>query len=69
MFEKDNYTIGSQYASLFFIDKTTDKIMLIIRFQLDETERYKVSRVFADAAAYVKPKEGTGPRNREYLPV
>ena len=44
-------------------------VMLIIRFQLDETERYKVSRVFADAAAYVKPKEGTGPRNREYLPV
>ena len=34
--------------------------MLIIRFQLDETERYKVSRVFADAAAYVKTKKEQG---------
>ena len=53
----------------FLLTKTTDKVMLIIRFQLDETERYKVSRVFADAAAYVKPKEGTGPRNREHLSI
>ena len=30
-------------------------VMLIIRFQLGETERYKVSRVFADAAAYLTP--------------
>ena len=49
--------------------KVTNNTSLRLRFKLDENERYKVSRVFSDAAAYVKPKEGTGPKNREYLPI
>ena len=47
----------------------TNNTSLRLRFKLDENERYKISRVFSDAVAYVKPKEGTGPKNREYLPI
>ena len=49
--------------------KVTNNTSLRLRFKLDENERYKVSRVFSDSVAYVKPKEGTGPKNREYLPI
>lgn len=40
------------------------------RFQLDESERYKVSRVFSDTcdAELIKAREGTGMKNREYIP-
>jgi len=48
--------------------KITNNTSLRIRFQLEENERYKVSRVFSDAADLVKAKEGTGPKNREYIP-
>lgn len=48
--------------------QTTNNNSLRLRFQLSEDERYKVSRVFSDAAKFVVPKEGTGARNREYLP-
>lgn len=49
--------------------KITNNTSLRLRFQMDEKDRYKVSRVFADAVGFVKPKEGTGPKNREYLPI
>lgn len=49
-------------------EKVTNNTSLRLRFQLTEKERYKVSRVFSDSAAYVKPKEGTGPKNRAYIP-
>lgn len=46
----------------------TNNNSLRLRFQLSEEERYKISRVFSDASKYVVPKEGTGAKNREYLP-
>ena len=46
----------------------TNNNSLRLRFQLSEDERYKISRVFSDASKYVVPKEGTGAKNREYLP-
>jgi Predicted transcriptional regulator containing an HTH domain and an uncharacterized domain shared with the mammalian protein Schlafen len=43
---------------------------LRLRFQLDENQRYKISRVFSDAieAELIKAKEGSGMKNREYVP-
>ena len=40
------------------------------RFKLSENERYKVSRVFNDAcdAKLIKARNGTGMKNREYIP-
>lgn len=49
-------------------NKITNNTSLRLRFHLDEKDRYKVSRVFADSNDLVKPKMGTGPKNREYLP-
>ena len=46
----------------------TNNNSLRLRFQLTEEERYKISRVFSDASKCVVPKEGTGAKNREYLP-
>lgn len=40
------------------------------RFKLDETERYKLSRVFSETveAGLIKQEEGTGIKNRAYIP-
>lgn len=50
--------------------KVTNNYSLRTRFKLDESERYKISRIFklAVEAGLIKEKEGTGPKNREYLP-
>ena len=51
-------------------NKITNNTSLRLRFNLDESERYKISRIFKSAidAELVKEKEGTGPKNREYIP-
>lgn len=50
--------------------KTTNNSSLRARFNLDENERYKISRAFKPAldAGLIKSKDGTGPKNREYVP-
>lgn len=50
--------------------KITNNTSLRDRLNLQESERYKVSRIF-DAtveAGLIYRKEGTGPKNREYIP-
>ena len=50
--------------------KTTNNASLRARFNLSEDERYKISRAFKPAVieGLIKEKEGTGPKNREYIP-
>ena len=59
------------HACLNYVQgKVTNNTSLRDRFNLQESERYKVSRVF-DAtveAGLIYRKEGTGPKNREYIP-
>ena len=52
-------------------NKITNNTSLRTRLNLSEDERYKVSRVFQMAIdrGVIKEKQGTGPKNREYLPV
>jgi predicted HTH transcriptional regulator len=51
-------------------NKITNNTSLRKRFKLDESDRYKVSRVFTDACAegLIHQKMGTGMKNREYVP-
>lgn len=50
--------------------KVTNNFSLRTRFKLSENERYKVSRIFklTSEAGLIKAKDGTGPKNREYVP-
>lgn len=59
------------HACLNYVQgKLTNNYSLRTRFNLDESERYKISRVFKLTldAGLIKEKEGTGPKNREYVP-
>lgn len=59
------------HACLNYVQgKTTNNASLRLRFNLDESERYKISRAFKPAieAGLIKEKESTGPKNREYIP-
>lgn len=51
--------------------RITNNTSLRARFNLDENERYKVSRIFklAIESKVIKEIVGTGPKNREYLPI
>ena len=58
-------------ASLNYVkNKPSTNGTLRARFQLGENERYKISRIFNDAceAKLIKAREGTGMKNREYIP-
>lgn len=50
--------------------KITNNTSLRTRFKMSIDERYKITRAFkpAVAAGLIKEKEGTGPKNREYIP-
>lgn len=50
--------------------KPTNNASLRARFNLSEEERYKISRAFKPTVieGLIKEKEGTGPKNREYIP-
>ncbi len=50
--------------------KVTNNTSLRARFNMDENERYKISRTFKQAveAGMIKEKAGTAPKNREYIP-
>ena len=59
------------HACLNYIQgKITNNASLRARFNLEESERYKISRAFKPAieAGLIKEKESTGPKNREYIP-
>ena len=51
-------------------NKITNNTSLRKRFKLDESDRYKVSRVFSDTCkeGLIHQKMGTGIKNREYVP-
>ena len=48
----------------------TNNTSLRLRLNIDEKDRYKVSRIFEATIekGLVKKKDGTGPKNREYVP-
>lgn len=51
-------------------NEVSNNATLRTRFELPETERYKISRIFNDTCdvGLIKPREGTGMKNREYVP-
>ena len=51
-------------------NEVSNNATLRSRFGLEESERYKISRVFNETcdAGLIKPRDGTGMKNREYVP-
>lgn len=51
-------------------NEISNNTTLRTRFGLPESERYKISRIFNDTCddELIKPREGTGMKNREYVP-
>lgn len=69
--KKEKIAACYAHVSLNYVkNKPSTNGTLRARFQLGENERYKISRVFNDAceAKLIKAREGTGMKNREYIP-
>lgn len=69
--KKEKIAACYAHVSLNYVkNEPSNNSTLRARFQLGENERYKISRVFGDAcdANLIKVREGTGMKNREYIP-
>lgn len=69
--KKEKIAACYAHVSLNYVrNEPSNNGTLRARFQLGENERYKISRVFNDAceAKLIKAIEGTGMKNREYVP-
>lgn len=69
--KKEKITACYDHVCLNYVkNEPSNNGTLRARFQLGENERYKISRVFNDAceSKLIKAREGTGMKNREYIP-
>ena len=69
--KKEKIAACYAHVSLKYVqNESSNNTSLRERFKLEENERYKVSRVFNDTceAKLIKVREGTGMKNREYIP-
>ena len=69
--KKEKIAACYAHVSLNYVqNEPSNNSTLRTRFKLGDSERYKVSRVFSDACAakLIKVRDGTGMKNREYVP-